>query len=321
MAYEPQKDELTVADPANPEFSDALARLTEQCSPSLRGYVAVSIRGPEGDVDEVVQRVWLDVLERLVDPDASRKYDPHKAPFYAWIKNVIAQFIVLRWKGRWRDQKEVPDSDRVEQQPGRDGTLAAEHAEALQLRLQSYRELFQLIHRCGGYPHQQVAFSLSQHVYGRESETGTWGDSEEVDKNHRQDPLGTLVDLCWETYRRRAHLPDDELELLEQHVEPVRQRCRLKVAALFANDRASREYYTKNLDQDGAVADVPFGEYYRHHRKGHTTAIPDWCDKVKKRVQRALEKGPDACSRCSLRQLPPCDDDERRTPPKVVIAD
>ncbi|MBU0753712.1 MAG: hypothetical protein KJ645_01140, partial [Planctomycetes bacterium] len=69
-------------------------------------------------------------------------------------------------------------------------------------------------------------------------------------------------------------------------------------------DSASRKQFQKMLAH--RVADTALQDYYAQRRGGYTSAIPDWCYKVEERVRKVLHEGSKACSRCKLRDLPPC---------------
>ena len=98
------------------------------------------------------------------------------------------------------------------------------------------------------------------------------------------------------------------------------------MATLFDLDNASKAQFT--YMEKKLVGETTLSDYWEKHKNGFTTAVPDWCYKVKVRIQRILgvERGgsetdllknlvfrPEEnteiipeCKRCKIRHLPPC---------------
>ena len=330
---EPNKDPtlalVTAAQAGDPEAFNQLVSSFER---ALKGFILGRI--PElmkDDVDDIAQEVWLAVLTRLRLAGGTDAYDPAKGAFYTWLTTCRAKYIVKQWVTRVlrRTSRESPASpdENVEERTQEPAGLEEGHPDAiarfeeqLRLRLAVFNEVLRLAFLCGGYPHQQLAFGYSKLLYGRTVQ----GDSRKVDAQHGHVPLAPLCEDFWRDYCAAVSLDAEASRRLSDYLAPVRTRAAMFVEDLF---KFSPVLLAQLRAFHGRVAGtLSFRDHYT--QRGFTTAIPDWCDKVARRVRAVLGLESDAaleetveelavrgtegpltprgCQRCKLRDASPC---------------
>jgi DNA-directed RNA polymerase specialized sigma24 family protein len=299
----------------------------------LTGFILIRISGSLDDAEEIAQNVWSKAWEILCSPSGQDKYDPSKGSLYAWLINYLAipkikDWIKSKWKTiEWTDTT-YEQSSNIMDLP--DNLVLQE--EELSLINSAFYELFRLTFLCGGYPHQQLAFALMKHIYGKQSKRAIEGDARKVDAIYGNKTLeDVLVDYLVE-YRRISQVDDEKfLKNLSEYIKPVKDRLDLKVETLI-NPFPSylEELYSKD------VKNTNFRDYYVRGKQSGTHPLTYWCDRLQERMRSLLrlentlsdeaivreiinrkEKDglklrPGSCSKCKLRHVPPCSKVEQK---------
>jgi DNA-directed RNA polymerase specialized sigma24 family protein len=327
---------LKLVEAARAGDREAFDRLAGAVHQALVGFTKAKIRSANRDEDaqDLAQEVWADVLIAITLTAAEGGYDPAKGRFYTYVINRFVIPKILQFnerEARRRRLQESLDERDEDQEPlqipdpnKRNRPDWAITAEFLWLRSRAFSELFRLVFLCGGYPHQQLVFGFSKHIYGRQSHRGIEGDPEGVDKKHGAALLSQLTDDYWTAYRKVSDLDPVERSRLQGFLSPLRMRLALEVGELVA---LSQTLYD-NLKRlhHRIVGTTCLRDYYT--ARGFGMAIPDWCDKVEKRVRAVLGLDVDAtgeeifdevveklldgpiepmgCGRCKLRHVSPC---------------
>ena len=139
--------------------------------------------------EEIAQNVGLEAWKSMTESPEEGGFDQSKGVFYSYIINRFAKFHVLQWRRRKARSVEIltgfegGDGGRAFKLPDGRGLAPDERLEKeeeLRLLVAGYAELFRILFLCGGYPHQQRAFGLSKHVFGRKSRRGIEGAPELV---------------------------------------------------------------------------------------------------------------------------------------------
>jgi RNA polymerase sigma factor (sigma-70 family) len=117
---------------ATPEEIHACEELALACSPAIRGALRGARLRPN-EVADAEQDVWIVVLRKL----PKLQYDPHRAPFAAWVR-AIAERLARKRVRRWRFPPVRPLGERhadtlVDREPG----------PVIELELMQEHELFQ----------------------------------------------------------------------------------------------------------------------------------------------------------------------------------
>jgi DNA-directed RNA polymerase specialized sigma24 family protein len=293
---------------------EAFGRLVAEFHKPLIGYVRARTGLPLGEAEDLVQETWARVLVLMRRSESEGGYDCHKGSYYTFLTQCVAKYAVLQQLGGPTSTRERPVPFGVEREgqtteptdrsgSGPDSCLQA--AEEIRLRHVTFLELFELVFRCGGYPHQQLTFAFSKLIAGKESRRGIEGTPTSVDSAYGTRPLAALLGDFFHAYMTESRIEDaDTLRHLQRSVEPVRGRLGLKVEELFRFDKASLEYLAGLAGR--TAGHTRLRDYYSGHQAGPAAAISDWCNKVKNRVQKVLTDGPGACGHCKLRGVPPC---------------
>jgi len=322
---------------------DALAQLRERYQANLQGYLRGCgvRRGP--DCDDVAQEVWLGVWQAILKPAEAGGYDPAKGAFYTWMLNFVAQYRVKDW---WEKQNRLhPTLGMLEEEDGQAGVEAVSEPDPLfgtdiDVRTAAFAELFRLFWQCGGYPHEQIAFTLAKLVHGGESTRGAEGSPQRVDKQYGAERLGALIDECWTRYGSVSGLAyPGESQNLRQHMDPVRIRLSLTAGALIrplphhmcdlknktTDCTCLREYYPKKLAENQGKSTHPISYWcVRVEQKvRHVLGLPvdvsmneDEMDDAMGSLARDVGEWPiDArtCARCKLRFVSPCADRKKQS--------
>ena len=280
----------------------AFERLFGDCRLRLRGYILSWPGMDEAKAAEVEQDVSTKAWAKLAVPVRSGGFDSTRASFLTWVKRYIARPAVLRALS--------PAGSGV---PGKLVRIGAEEAalgselpdgrarpphELLiasaddRIRSGAYDWLFLCTFRCGGYPHQQLAFAFSKLVYGSSSHRAIEGSPERVDRMHGDTRLAALLEEFWLAYKRESHVFDAEILCRwKGYLKPVRRRLAMTVGDLM-------RYYPATARQGLApirgarVGETCLSDYCASDQARRSAAISDWCDKVEKRVRRVLRIDP-----------------------------
>lgn len=287
--------------------SPELGQLIEQHDSRLKNFIRAQIWN-ESDVEDIAQEIWTEVCEKY-------DYDPAKGTFLTWVKSRFAKYKIMQWQDRQKRRFKSLGSQepREGEHEGPPDPAPVEPSDLLR-RLESWLAIMRLLFHCGGYPHQQLAFALSRVIYGRGSDGKVRGDSQRFHEEHGGELLGRLPQTFYDLYRKQSGLRDDQLADLQESLKPLKMKLTLKVQILLEFDPHARSNVRKELLDQDAGGTCP-RDYYEKHSGGYSVAIPDWSDKVKRRLGQFLGTGKDCCPRCKLRHVPPCEDPAKRDPP------
>ncbi len=305
----------------------------------LIGYFRAIVPCSEEEAEDLVQETWASVYTKYSNDPGEGGYDPSIAGFYTYVKHGFARYIALRKRRQLGKLKESPlDADVWSEQnlnppdsedPGPERILI--ELEKARNRFFAVLELLKLLFLCGGYPHQQLAFGYSQTIYGRQSNRGIEGNPAKVDLKCGEKTLDTLSRSFFHDYIQESGIDDlHHQKLIKSCLDPLTTRLPSSIEELMRLDRASLEHY-KKLHPNRA-AQTCLRDYYAEHKKGYTSAIPDWCNKVARKIRSCsnLKQDPESgdetfvgpqqtgeClyrNRCKLRHLPPCIDNGFHSP-------
>lgn len=331
MTQEPDHNVNALVEAARRGNRSAFDSLVATSHKALIGFVRGHMPADLVEPETVAQKVWVAVWKDIQTPPEEGGFDPGKGSFQAFVRYRHALYILRReiaakakLRGRERSLEQLEEEGGTLGEPEDSAppssALSLENEEYLRLRLAAFREMFRILFLCGGYPHQQLALAFSKYLYGQHGDR-----VQRVHKQHGATHLDQLVRDFVSGCHMVSEMPGEAgLGKLENHLSPLLLRLPLKVGKLMEMDKASREHFGKlgrRLAGDTCLAD-----YYAERKGGFTTAIPDWCYKVEKRVrhmlgvsddrpmEEALEQAAEmqegtrspACARCKLRHLPPC---------------
>jgi RNA polymerase sigma factor (sigma-70 family) len=314
---------------------DAFARLRQAFHATLVRYISRALPAGEEEAEDLASDVWIRVFDKIgtFDPDRD-------VAFYTFVIAFSARRLVEDARRRrrkfkaFRQIESEEGSETIEEFPdtrqGGPPDLAVA-AEEQQLKSAAFRELFRLTFLCGGYPHEQLAFAFSKHIYGKESPRGIEGAPKRLDEEHGSTPLGEMANRYWQDYEKASTIGDEALlRDLEAQLEPIHHRLSLPVEELLRFDETHDRYGVELLRKRSSESCLR--EYYAGHEGGSSAAISEWSYRVKEAVRRALgarkevsseeaEKDlagrslrgpvdPVSCGRCKLRHVPPCSSGE-----------
>lgn len=294
---------------------EAFEDLVKRYHGPFKGYILTRTSGDESLAEDALQQVWLDIWRELRKTAEEGGFDADKASFYTYVINRFVKFKVRQIREEStkmsREGSPVQREDpkmQIDPLGGREASPPEQRlsmTEDLEEQLRVYCELFRILFLCGGYPHQQMAFGFSKHLYGKTNDSTLEGKPERVARENGGLPLETLLREYWELYRAQSSIDDEQiLRDLRRSLEPVRDRMAVKVRELTARDKASQKQLEDLLEK--TVAATCLHDYYATRRGGFSTAIPGWCFRVEERVRTVLNTGSKACGRCKLRDLRPC---------------
>ncbi len=297
----------------------------------LVGYFQAVVPCSKEAAEDLAQDTWLKVFKQYYKEPSEGGYDPSIAGFYTYVKQGFARYLAMQKRRELGKNREVileenTRGDKMSTQPGSE-IMGPESIiliiEENKDKLNSFIELLRLLFLCGGYPHQQLAFGYSQTIYGRQSNRGIEGNPARVDRECGNKPLKNLSEAFLDDYISESEIDDPyQLERVKSCLQPLSQRLTFSVADLMQHDHASLKHYKMIHQFD--TAQTCLRDYYAAHKKGYTSAIPDWCSKVTRKIKSCLDTQLDLktgsnpktgpyktgeCpiqNRCKLRHLPPC---------------
>lgn len=309
---------------------EAFNQLVLRYNESLVGYLS-TFNSTRSDADDVAQKVWLWIWTHRA------RYDPAKGKtFYDWVRG-IARNVRRRPKlNRPIEQPGIPDNVDTEGTPVAHGapkqtpvTILIEEERLHQLHL-AYSELFRLLFRCGGYPHEQLGYALAKLIYGRQSNRTIEGDAVAADTEYGMVELEQLAKLFCEEYQAAMGLRTSAWPVFPgEDLRPLQIRLTYTV-----QEMRPRQTGALSTIQGTVVAYTHLRDYYaRGNRKTHP--ISDWCSRVEGQLRRIVgaskmrqNKCTDGnapvqcpravkarvCNRCKLRNLRPCSTERRQAP-------
>jgi hypothetical protein len=288
---------------AHNHCEESFEKSYEKYHKPLVGYILARISGELSDAEDLAQNVWIEALENINKTPDEGGFDPaRKVSFYTYLINRYAKFFVLRYNT-------ASFKKPFYNAPARTNESF--------FRKSAYSELFRLTFLCGGYPHQQLVFGYSKHIYGKPSERGIEGASAKVVKQKGDLQLNKLLESYWVEYKSLSSLGTDELEILSKHIDPVRLRCALTAKELFRRNKKLYDHLEPVWNQ--SVGSTSIKDYYSS--RGAAASISDWCYRVEERIRTVLGVGSSeemvenerkvvikqkTCNRCKLRDAPPC---------------
>ena len=283
--------------------------------------------GPyNSDVEDMAQEIWINVREGLKKPNSSIRYDYRKGRFFTWVLSFFAKQVISKWlrdRNLRRQLIMFEHESRVqvaeksnhttmeyEDCTNPDPATAMENEEERRLRFKAFTLNLTEVFRCGGYPHQLLAFAYSKLIYGKGSPRGIEGKPKIVDDECGWKNLFELSESFIEEY---AWLVDLSAYQIRDYLQPIRSRLFLTVRELFEKDQASYAQFERTELADSLVADTCLKDYYS--KSGPSASISDWCIKVERRLRLVIgvDEKDRNCNRCKLRHVPPCSHDDRIT--------
>lgn len=299
---------------------EAFGGLWEAHQPGLLRYLRSRVRtAPRLDVDDVSQDVWLYVHQNLHKFDEAYEFGQF---LFGLARNVVQRALSRKDPidpvGGVNDLPEPGiDRSRRTQAAGAGPKPHPDFARLLRDRSEEFdpdqaaifREMFELTFRCGGYPHQTLAFCFSIMVYGQTKREGSptsgrvegrenspvRGNPGQVVKSLSDRQLGLLTDKLVEF--SAAGMERNERAALEASA-PIRERLCLNGEELFGRDDVSRRLFEDLAKM--IIAETQLDAYYG---KNPAKSVTDWTNAVKKRVRSRLD-GSSSCARCVL----PCEE-------------
>jgi hypothetical protein len=306
-------------------------KLTRLYHDRLVGFILIRISGGRQDAEDIAQNVWSRAWEILYLSNESDKYDHTKGSLYTWLINYLAIPKIKDWRKSQIRTDNLPDiNDQLPETANDPGSLVLYEEELSRIN-SAFCELFRLTFLCGGYPHQQLAFALMKHIYGKESKRAIEGDARKVDADYGNRALKDVLTEYLVAYRKISQVDEKIFEDLYKHLEPVRIRLNLRVDKLI---RPLPSHLVKQRRKE--VKLTCFRDYYIRQKQSGTHPLTYWCDRLQERIRGLLRlenaisenavvreimnrKGregmklrPSSCNRCKLRHVPPCSKEEQK---------
>ena len=286
--------------------------LVQAYQPGLDRYLRSKLRtAPHIDLGDVSQDIWLNIFRKL------HVYDEVHA-FGQFLYGVAKNHIKRAFAGR--QDLSLDSTDDGDRQLLAVIQQAAQAESRVPDDISVFRELLEITTKCGGHPHQVIAFSYSIVVHGQpkkeskptkepgreiRSKVPVVGKPSGVVKEYSNRTLQSLADWLVDFFA--AGVEWDREGVLEA-CSPLMERLKLVVQELFAHDKTSSELFHRLLRK--VVGHTLLADYYG---KNPAKSIADWTKVVKDHVRRRLD-GEGACERCVY----PCDERPRELPPKPV---
>ncbi len=309
-------EEKTLTEKARKGDKDAFNRLVEIFTLPLIGHILARIGGSRSDAEDIAQEVWLAAAGSIRLKPQEGGFDIHKGGYYNYLINRYAKFKIRQWKQKQKRNREYPfPADRefkglypqIKDSDESSSPDALLHfMEEREQKAKQYWELLRIVFLCGGLPHQQISFLYSKIIYGRKSPRGIEGNPKKVNERHGAESLNKLHEKFWKCFKAAAQIDESIIEGRRHYSDPLKKRLQLKVQTLVGNDSRLMKYLAKILNIQAAETNL--ADYYAEFAGGYSTAVPDWCYKVERRIRTVLSGKGDSCRRCKLKNLPPCSD-------------
>jgi DNA-directed RNA polymerase specialized sigma24 family protein len=325
MTMSPLEDDHLLAEDAAVRDEIAWEQLRFAHERKIKAYIRVQADwGGDTEIEDLADKTWEKVHAKFISPPPAG-FDPNQGSFYNWVTKCFARYVVIdhncrgRKKACWSRRDSVDEDENEDPIQSIADTSSLAPADAARL-FDAFGELMSVVFRCGGYPHQVLAFALSRVIYGRRSPNGMRGDSQRVHELHGSEPLEDLLVTFCNLYLSLTRVEGERRRAaLGRLVEPTRLRFSQKARRLTCNDAAP--IAANDGFASKTVGRTCLNEYCAEFSGGYEAAIPDWSDKVKTATRNALNNGTDACPRCKLRDMPPCDAPGGRQVRRIAAAD
>ena len=290
-------EDVRLMDLARNGDSEALDRIARKYQRPLAGFFRNRGVFEPSVVDELVQDTWIKFLHSMHRSVNEGGWDPNKGRLYSWLIGYIAinilrqsRRIVVTEGSRLRSLDEDKESGCADSYAVSSELDPAEYLsqdEEARLRRRAAVQLFRVTALCGGYPHQYLAYGLSKLVYGIKTRRGIQGSSARTANEHGPLLLDAIQQDFWNGFADCSDLDADTLQSLHSaHELPIRYRLPLRLRDLLQRDAHSRAIFGHILDR--RVGETTLESYYTAGEGGFTTAIPDWCNRVEKRVRSLI---------------------------------
>lgn len=295
----------------------AFEELVSAYQPELDRYLHSVLRSvPHIDVADVSQDVWIYVHEKLGVYLEDHTFGQF---LFGLARNIVLRALTKKERAVTVGNPEEilhpvlfgPSAARgsslagmmidrdflAEKGLGRDGSDSLDESAI-------FRELLELTMRCGGHPHQVIAFSYSIVIYGqpkkRMRKTGgarrvvrekvsVTGKPSLVVEHHSEQDLKHLTHELMDFYAAGVEWDRDGVR---RACRPHIERLMLRGRELFAKDPTSAEQFAGLLRR--TIGGTALREYYG---RTPSKSVADWTNVVKDRVRRRLNGGGD-CERC-----------------------
>ena len=308
MATSISTEEADLIDQSLTGDSAAIGRLFARLQKPLIGYLMTHARCTRMDAEDALQEVWAKLWAEFSNPASTDRYDPAKGGFYSFIINRYLKFAVRRHNELAANRRFITVSDEVSEDdapqtislpaddPSPEESVLA--SEAARLKSRAFAECFRITFAYGGYPHQVLAFGYSKLILGRGTKSKELSEVDgkrsrqvegsplKLDEMHGANALSQVARSFRSDFAEAAGLPDQALEPLFRHLEPLETALTREVKEISEGNQAFQSAHLDKLDR--LVGNTCFREYYGSRG---IQAIPDWCDKVRRRVMARLGIG------------------------------
>lgn len=239
---------------------------------SIKGYIASHLVD-RSYTEDIEQETWSKIFQIISD------YDSQKGSFYSFIR-YWAGIMVLRVNSKifkwWKEQlfSEFPGEGESENAEKSIDSKNFKPSDTIpEYFLEKYEKFLKITFKCGGLPHQLIAFGFSKLLTG-------WGPKEIVEELSSE-RLKVLTEKLIMDYKQESKLPD---YILDKTFEPLKKKMGKKVKGVLGQ-KDSENLYKKQLDK--IIGMTKLENYYGKNPEGN---IADWSYKVRKKVMREIKK-------------------------------
>lgn len=235
------------------------------------------------DAENISQEVWTQLLaERTIC-----KYDPLYA-LYTFLRIVAHSRLVDYYRKKKPVLVPILEYEILDDQPS-DGenasrnkdcqdfidlsSIALPQTDTAEELASAYKIVLEYLFRNGGNPHQLIVFAFAKLV-------DHWK-PQKIISELSSTPLGQLCDRLHKDYLVESNLPEEEIASGFSYLE---QQMGLLVGEIIT-DSVLRDKLKPCLNKP--VGQTILRDYYG---KDASHSISDWCDKVKKRLERGREE-------------------------------
>ncbi len=266
-----QKESVLIKKASNGD-KEAFDKLYKNYHNSIKGYI-VSHLVDRSYTEDIEQETWSKISQIICD------YDPKRGSFYSFIR-YWAGIMVLRVNSKifkwWKEQlfSEFPDegeSENGEESIDRKNFKPSDTSP--EYFLEKCEKFLKITFKCGGLPHQLIAFGFNKLLTG-------WGPNEIVEELSSE-RLKVLTEKLIMDYKQESKLPD---YIVDKAFKPLKKKMRKKVKDVLGQ-RDLENLYEKLLDKIIGVTKLE--NYYGKNPVGN---IADWSYKVREKVMREIKK-------------------------------
>jgi len=229
------------------------------------------------DAQDVVQESCKKALERIDTYDTQRPFKPW---FYRILYNetinwyrrnslnplILVEPIVL---------EQIIAEASIEDPLIEDDQAECEAKTIMQM--EAVLNLIRLLFRCGGYPHEQMAFTYAKVIHGKlDKKRNLYINAKEMDEKYGSVSLFTLVNDC------PAHWKKEIRARVKYLLKSVKQRMEEKAGVLVKTDKIPDNLY------DTPVKNTCWRDYYPAKGHGNNHPLTEWCSRVVTRLREIL---------------------------------